>query len=333
LTDASGTVVPELLAAGASAQEKDVPGSKDHPLISRYAGSVIVGYDTKEYDELVLPLAGIFYDENINQAVPAKSQKVEGKLTRILYLAPEGRSTLEIFRNYENELKRAGFQVLYSCSGDKGCGERGDLMYQFIYPQERQLRNLPDLEYVFSFPKNQRYLAAKLARPDGDVYVSLYMAVNDFDIPQWMYQRITVLLEVVEAKPMEAGMVKVDASAMAKDIATAGRVAIYGIYFDTDKADLKPESKPTLAEIAKLLKQDPALKLYVVGHTDGVGSLEHNMDLSRRRAEATVKTLVSEYGVDPKRLKPFGVGPLAPMASNDTEQGRAKNRRVELVKQ
>jgi hypothetical protein len=145
----------------------------------------------KEYNELALALAGILYDDNTHQAVPAKSQKVEGKLTRILYLAPKGRSTLEIFRNYENELKRAGFQVLYSCSGDKGCGEHGDLMYQFIYREERQLRALPGLEYAFRFPKDQRYLAAKLARPEGDVYVSLYMAVNGFDIPQWMYPRIT----------------------------------------------------------------------------------------------------------------------------------------------
>jgi outer membrane protein OmpA-like peptidoglycan-associated protein len=322
-------VVGVLLAADASAQEKDVPRSKDHPLISRYAGSVIVGYDTKEYDELVLPLAGIRWDDNIGRYVPAKSQKVEGKLTRILYLAPKGRSTLEIFRNYENELKRAGFQVLFSCSREAGC--KG--MNTIIYPEERQLRNLPDLEFVFNIPKNDRYLAAELPRSEGNVYVSLYMAESDYEIPQWIYQRIAVLLEVVEAKPMEGSLVRVDASAWAQAIATQGKVALYGIYFDTDKAEIKPESKPTLAEIAKLLKQDLALKLYVVGHTDAVGSLEYNMELSRRRAEATVRALVSEYGVDPRRLKPFGVGPLVPVASNDTEQGRAKNRRVELVKQ
>lgn len=320
-----------LLSVGVLAQEYDLRGAKDHPLISRYAGSVIVGHDTKEYDELLLVLGGI-----IEGPVPSKSQKVEGKLTRILYLAPKGRSTLEIFRNYEAELKRAGFKVLFACSGNEGCGDRGDLMYQVIYPQERRLPNFADpgpaYDFTFGFPKDQRYLAAKLARAEGDVYVSLYMAVNDFDIPKWMYQRITALLEIIETKPMEAGLVKVDASAMAQDIARAGHVAIYGIYFDTDKADLKPESKPTLQEIAKLLRENPALKLYVVGHTDSTGSFDHNMDLSRRRAEATVKALVSEYGIDPKRLRPYGVGPLAPLASNDTDDGRAKNRRVELVK-
>jgi outer membrane protein OmpA-like peptidoglycan-associated protein len=112
----------------------------------------------------------------------------------------------------------------------------------------------------------------------------------------------------------------------------AGRVAIFRIYFDADKADLKWESKPTLAEIAKLLKQDPALKLCLVGHSDSIGSLEHNMDLSQRKAEATVKALVCEYGVGPKRLEPFRVGHLAAVISNDNDVRRAKNRRVELVK-
>lgn len=326
-------VVSLLFSGSAFAQREpynDIPGSKDHPMISRYAGSVIVGYETKEYDEFVLPLGGIILDDG--EVRPIKSQKIEGKITRILYLAPKGRSTLEILRNYEAELRQAGFQVLFNCAGNAGCGERGDLLHQFIYSRERKLKELTS---AFNFPKDQRYLAAKLTRPEGDVYVSVYMAVNNFDIPKWLDQRITVLLEVIETKPMEAGMVTVtvDAFAMAKDIANTGRVALYGIYFDTDKAEIKPESKPTLDEIAKLLRLNPTLRLYVVGHTDATGTLEYNMELSRRRAEAVVNTLVFYYGIDPKRLKAFGVGPLAPVATNDTEEGRAKNRRVELVKQ
>jgi outer membrane protein OmpA-like peptidoglycan-associated protein len=320
---AAGLGLGWLCAHGASAQEKDLVGAKDHPLVSRYTGSVIIGYAVKEYDAVPLVLGPWTYEK---QTV-TKSKSVEGKVTRIVYLGPKGRSTLEIYRNYEVSLKRAGFQVLWSCSED-GCGAN---VYQFLYSRERQVEGAP--EYAFGFPKNQRYLCAQLSRREGDVYVSLYVAVNDFDIPAWLYQRVTVLLEIVEAKPLEAQLVKVDASAMAKAIASAGRVAIYGIYFDSGKADLKPESQPTLAEIAKLLKQDPRLTLYVVGHTDGVGGFEYNMDLSRRRAEAVVQALFSGYGVDPKRLKPFGLGPLAPVASNETEEGRAKNRRVELVKQ
>ncbi len=118
----------------------------------------------------------------------------------------------------------------------------------------------------------------------------------------------------------------------AKDLARTGHVAVYGIYFDFGKADVKSESEPMLKEIAKLLQQDPRLKLHVVGHTDSVGELAYNLDLSRRRAQAVVQVLATKHGIAPGRLRGDGVGPLAPVASNDTEEGRAKNRRVELVK-
>jgi len=124
-----------------------------------------------------------------------------------------------------------------------------------------------------------------------------------------------------------------DAAAMGNDLKTAGHIALYGIYFDTSKSEVKPESKPALEEIAKLLKQDPGLKLKVVGHTDGTGSQENNMKLSQTRGEAVVKALVTQHSIAASRLKGYGVGPLAPVASNDTEDGRAKNRRVELVKE
>jgi outer membrane protein OmpA-like peptidoglycan-associated protein len=110
-------------------------------------------------------------------------------------------------------------------------------------------------------------------------------------------------------------------------------VAVYGIYFDTGKSDLKPESEEAIAEIAKLLKGDTDLKLYVVGHTDNVGALDANMKLSGSRAEAVLQALVRTHGIAASRLKSFGNGPYAPVATNDTDEGRAKNRRVELVSQ
>ena len=123
----------------------------------------------------------------------------------------------------------------------------------------------------------------------------------------------------------------VSASEMQQALTAAGKVALYGIYFDTNQATLKPESQPTLAEIASLLKQDPALKVHVVGHTDNQGGLDFNLGLSRRRAEAVRAALVSEHGIDASRLAANGVSYLAPVASNADEAGRAKNRRVELV--
>jgi len=123
-----------------------------------------------------------------------------------------------------------------------------------------------------------------------------------------------------------------DATALSNDIRAKGHVAVYDIHFDTGKAIVKPESKPALDEVAKLLKGDPGLKLWVVGHTDSVGTVEDNMRLAQARGEAVAAELVKSYGIAAGRLKGYGVGPLAPVAGNDDEAGRAKNRRVDLVK-
>ncbi len=124
----------------------------------------------------------------------------------------------------------------------------------------------------------------------------------------------------------------IDAKSMFENINTQGRVALYGIYFDFDKSEVKPESDPTLGQISKLLSENPSLNLYVVGHTDNVGDFKYNMKLSKTRAEAVVSTLVSKYKIDKNRLTAAGVGPLSPVTSNDTEEGKAQNRRVELIK-
>lgn len=139
-------------------------------------------------------------------------------------------------------------------------------------------------------------------------------------------------LNIVEKEAMKQEVVA-NAETMRGDINTTGHVSIYGIYFDTGKSQIKPESDAAISEIAKLLKNNAALKLYIVGHTDSVGSFDSNMKLSRDRADAVVKTLSGKYGVAAARLKAYGVASLSPVASNDTEDGKAKNRRVELVKQ
>jgi outer membrane protein OmpA-like peptidoglycan-associated protein len=136
-------------------------------------------------------------------------------------------------------------------------------------------------------------------------------------------------LLIVEAKAMEQE-VTVDAAALSRALAATGKVAIYGIFFDTNKAEIKPASKPALDEITKLLKASPKLELYVVGHTDGTGALDANLALSAARAASVAKELVAR-GIAASRLKTAGVGPYAPEAPNATEDGRAKNRRVELV--
>ena len=297
-------------AVAAMAQDKDAKGSKDHPVISRYPGSFIREYLQKEYDEFTLPLSKI-----VDQKFTT-SQHLEGKVTRIVYVAPVGRSTLEVFRNYQGALKNGGFTTLFTCAlgeckGGGGC-------FAKLYNNYAQ---------CWTEAHGVRYLSAKLARPEGDVYVSVFTENG------MSSSGPAVHLYVVEMKPMEAELITVDAASLANDINRTGHASVYGIYFDTGKADVKPESDAALKEIAKLLQQDPKLKLHVVGHTDNVGTLASNMDLSGRRADAVAKVLTTKYNIAALRLSAQGVGPLAPVASNDSEDGCAKNRRVELVKQ
>jgi len=139
-------------------------------------------------------------------------------------------------------------------------------------------------------------------------------------------------LIIVQKQGMAQDIV-VNAAALAQGLAADGHMTVEGIYFDTGKAVIKPESAQAIGEIAKLLKSDPTLKVFVVGHTDSVSTVEVNLKLSQDRAQAVLQALVSQHGIDPARLRAHGCGPFAPVATNATDAGRAKNRRVELVKQ
>ena len=281
---------------------QDVAGSKDHPLISRYPGAIIDEYSQKAYEEYQLPLGKMGED-------PIKTQHLEGKFTRIHYTIPMGRSTLEVLRNYQDALQRAGFQTLFSCAQAQ-CGTGG------IEGQTGWCGGC-----------SARHVSAKLARSEGDVYVSFHVEQDNDSTPAWAE------VVVVEMKPMETGLVTVNAASLLGDITRTGHASVYGIYFETGKADVKPASDATLKEIAKLLQQNPSLKLYVVGHTDNQGSFDSNMELSRKRSDAVLAALTTKYAVPAIKLRPAGDGPTAPIASNDSEDGRAKNRRVDLVKQ
>jgi len=150
---------------------------------------------------------------------------------------------------------------------------------------------------------------------------------------QFMISGNGTILETIVIETQLTQDVVANAAALGGSLASSGHTVVNGILFDTGKSDVKPESAAALDEVAKLLKGDAKLKLYVVGHTDNVGTLVSNMDLSKRRAAAVVQLLVTKYGVTADRLAPYGDGPYAPLASNDSEDGRTLNRRVELVKQ
>jgi outer membrane protein OmpA-like peptidoglycan-associated protein len=173
------------------------------------------------------------------------------------------------------------------------------------------------------YPTGRDSTWMKLKKDDKEIWAHIF---------QDYWEGYRFYLYIVEKAGMEQQVVA-DAKAMLSDIQTKGSASVYGIYFDFDKADIKPESEPAIKEIAKLLQENRTLKLYVVGHTDNVGTIDYNLKLSKARADAVVKELTTKYKISPDRLRAFGVASLAPVASNKTEDGRAKNRRVELVEQ
>ncbi|MEP7361697.1 MAG: DUF4892 domain-containing protein [Acidobacteriota bacterium] len=313
-----------LLAISAlAAIAADLPGSHDHPLLSRYAGAQIIGYVQKPFDEYTLPLGRIV--EVTPPTTYAKSEKLEGKLTRITYVIPKGRTAVEVYRNYLNALAGLKAQTLFEGAGDRPLGMFGVRYVDLSMEQTGQV-----LQYSYNA---QRYYAGRVSTPASRATIALYLTEYENGIvPNGVNLekgQVVVQLDIIESAIMESG--KVTAAQMHTALGQEGHVALYGIHFDTGKAVIKPESEPTLVEIVALMKAQPALRLYVAGHTDDIGDAPANLELSMRRALAVVSELVSHRGINGARLTAAGVGPYAPIAPNSTEAGRAKNRRVELV--
>lgn len=301
----------------------DVEGSKDHTLFKRYEGSEIVKYEHRKYDSLIIPLG-----KASNSTTLVDLLEREGAITRLTYKIPMGRSPLEVVRNYEKELQADGFQILFS-------GQKEALGSYFAeaagYKEIKWPPNVPGLTLNSD---KQVYMAAEKTGTGGAITVSLYAIENRFwasNLKNIEKGQTLLHLDIVESKAMEEKMVTVAAEEMAEQISNSGSVALYGIFFDTDKAVIKKESEETFQQIAKLLGNNRDLKLLVVGHSDGVGSFEYNMNLSQKRAASVVKELSQKYGISPERLKAVGVSYACPVASNKVEEGRSKNRRVELV--
>ncbi len=272
----------------------------DHPIVKAYEGSVMKKKKVNEFDAYKI-ITGSDGEKFTDLAL-------EGRITKLFYATPKDRSILEVMRNYEMALKNAGADILFSCNQ-----KEYECMKAYAGPAFGK--------YGITAIRNNigRYLSAKLTQQDQTAYIAIAVSEMFTDI------------HVVEVKDMDTGMAGIDAAAMGKGIDADGYVIVEGIYFDTDKTTLKPESAAALQEVSTLLTSRPELSLYVVGHTDMQGSLTHNMKLSDGRAEAVVQALIKSYGVAANRLESHGVGPLAPQASNQSDAGRAKNRRVVLV--
>ncbi|MDO8803366.1 MAG: OmpA family protein [Elusimicrobiota bacterium] len=291
----------------------DIPGSQDHPMLSRYPNSVILKYKQTAFDRLTVASGP---ERKGSSDIPAgeslwPTQTLEGKVTRIIYKGPDGRSALEIERNYQNALLKAGFSAVTQIE------LKGPKFSQTFYKGE----NMVWLRY-----KEIGFYS--LWRHERGTSVVVFVVPDPIDKKA---TPVGVSVDVIEARKMENDLVRVSANELAQKIEDTGHAAVYGIFFDTNSANLKSESRQNLSEIGKLLKSKLNLNLYIVGHTDSTGNFEANLQLSKNRAVAVIAALVKDYAIAGNRLTPYGVGPLSPVGSNKSEQGRSKNRRVELI--
>lgn len=301
------TLAAATMAAAAAAWAGADAG-KDHPLLPRYPGAELVGYDFKEYEESQLVL---FRPMQRNGQVPAdKVLPVEGRVTYLHYEVPANVSTLQVFRNYQSALRRGGFQELFSC--DRPCGDVHFSNWRPLLKANRLYLN-GGAEQLF-------YLAAQR----DTVYVSI--GVSTIGDRAQVFEIVTEKTALDDQKISVTGT-----SPIAQALARSGRVDVYGFLFDTGKAQLKPDSAPTLKELAQVLKDNPRLAVDIVGHTDDTGSADANQALSLGRAQAVSAALISDHGIAPDRLAASGRGATQPVAPNQTEDGRARNRRVEIA--
>lgn len=272
---------------------------EDHPLINRFPGTEIRGYQQLGYEEMQFPISKP-YEKN-GQFIADKVLPLEGKVTYIHYTIPSKYSALQVFRNYQKAIRKQGMEVLFNCERTCANVNSGHLDELFKNHQGFYLNG------VF-----YQYIVAK----KGNHYLALI--VND---------DIGIFQLIVEQEAIDDDMI----SPIAQSIMDTGKVDLYGIFFDTGKSQIKPESREEMDELAILLEDYPELKVKIVGHTDSVGNEQANMTLSKARAEAVYDQLVGDYGVAANRLSAYGMGESQPLESNASKEGRSKNRRVEVV--
>ncbi len=323
-----------LLVTGYTfAQTSDLPGSADHPVLKRFTGSVITGYALEDWGQAKLPGSAKF---NVDKLTFDSVQTFEGKITRIQYFGPKGKPALEVFRNYQQALMAAGLQVRVLCQ--EACKD--------IYRTWRHGAAIKPLENMRwaggTLPgtgighddalsdRDGALIIGSLRNPASGASLQLLLYVSSASSTNGQYA--STFVQFVEPKAMTTGQVSVDAAALGQGLKDDGKVTLPGLFFDTGKTELRADSKAQLDEMMKLLRAQASAKVFIVGHTDNVGAFEANQALSVGRAQAVVAAL-SAAGVDAKRLSAKGAANIAPLASNSSEDGRARNRRVEMVLQ
>ncbi|PLW83484.1 hypothetical protein CWI75_03770 [Kineobactrum sediminis] len=310
---------------------KDADWASDHAEVPRYADACLIGSTHVGFDAFELQLGKIVRNPDGRGFTAEQTRMVEGAHTRLLYLVPPGPSMLGLVRSYQKALEDRGYKVLYLCREGECSQVSSTLLDKLGWPKERPIpapspREEIVMNRAFLGTNTQNLLVAENA--DQSIQVSIFIGRASTAVPS-IRGGTLALIDVVESGELEVRMI--DAEAMDNALTETGRITLENIHFETGSARLTANSDPALQEMARLLAEKAELNVYIVGHTDNVGTVENNLALSRNRAAAVVTALETRFGAVAGRAVAAGVASYAPLASNATEAGRALNRRVELV--
>lgn len=305
----------------------DVAGGKDPEGLKRYENSELIAYRAPKVDEFLLPLGSPTKIGDVPEY--EKSEHLVGKVSRYCYIAPDDATAAALFLNYKTEFETLGLETLFT----KKPGEKGWFGVTFNKQSAED-----KLSQILAYNEAEERVIVAKSKDETPTYYYLFVTAYKDGLRGTFDKKIKkgtaiAYLHVIQPEKIKQKMVFVDAAKMASELESQGRVALYGLYFDTDKDTLREDSTTTIGEIAKLMQDNPSLKVRVVGHTDNEGKADYNLDLSKRRAASVCKALSGVHSIAASRLDSFGCGLYAPIASNESAEGKAKNRRVELVKQ
>jgi len=293
----AGVMVMSLFAAIPAAAQNDVDDCKDHPLFTRFPNMHIYGCDASAFDARRFPVGA----EKDGDGKIVKSVEIQGPVFRIDYKVKEGvnppPSGLQLMRNFENAAKKDGGTILGSYPG----------WCKAYY----EVDGMPGMG-------------------NGCMSNALTMKFVKGNKETWVFFQASDDGYVMTISEKEAMKQDVAVNELADKLTKDGFITLY-INFDTGKSTIKPDSAQTLDTAAAALKAAATLKVEIGGHTDNVGTPEANLKLSQERAQAVMAALV-QRGVKAGRLTARGYGQTSPVADNRTEEGRGKNRRVELSK-
>lgn len=271
-----------------------------------------------------LPLAAF-------DGVTVPSRMFEGALDqRAFQLDAPGQTTLAIMTPLRDQVVAAGFTVLFECEA-RTCGGFDFRFGTDVIPEPDMHVDMGDFRFL-SAERDGEAISILVSRTAFLAYVQL-VRVTDAPLPVVpMIEAPAAVVDLDEEEITRSPEPKSgDTPGIGAALALEGRAALDDLVFDSGSATLSDGDYASLAEVAAWLEANPDGTIALVGHTDAAGSLAANIALSERRAETVKEALVDQHGADGNRIVAEGVGFLAPRATNLTDDGRRKNRRVEVV--